>query len=296
MIGPIVKLDPWGLVPDKRVDSLNPMDIVTGLGLSLSEGARFLADFLIPYHIYRYRRLDKQDADPFWPNMQRKLPVGLIMVAANEASENIGVLSRVRNMLHGDDTVYNFAVKLDTVGEKLKKEAPEAYQELSAFLQQPDTTRSGIIAGASQHFGALGSLVAQRSTDTSSFDVKHWIAGEPVTVYVLGPPPGVAAFESINSVWYSCLLSSVLSRPSNQDKSTLVVLDINETFEMWPGISTALTMKNECQVWTIVSDLADLGAAFGGLENSVLSSFSVIQAFRPNNLSAAEWQHRKSWG
>jgi hypothetical protein len=35
-IGAVVKLDPWGLVPDKRVDSLNPMDIVTGLGLLTS--------------------------------------------------------------------------------------------------------------------------------------------------------------------------------------------------------------------------------------------------------------------
>lgn len=286
--GPIVKLDPWSLVPDRRVDSLNPLDIVTGLGLSMSEGARYLADFIVPYQAFRMRRLDRSPYDPFWTNMERKLLVGLILLAATEAPENKGVLSRIRSMLHGDDTVYNFALELDTIGRKLQADVPEAYQEIASFLQQVDTTRLGIIATVAQHFGAFGSLVAQRSTDSSSFDVKKWIVGDPMTVYVIGPPPGVSSFETIYNLWYSCLLSSVLTRPRNQERPTLFILDINENFEMWPGLLTALTQSTGCQVCAVVSDISYLSVVFCDLEESILSSFSSILATRPNNLSAAE--------
>jgi hypothetical protein len=287
MVGAVIKLDPWGQVPDERVGSLNPIDIVNALGFSLSEGARFLADLLIPYHTYQYRRRIKQATDPFWPNMERKLIVGLAILAMTEEKSSEGILTRIRGMLNGDDTVYNFAVKLDTVGKKLKETAPEAYDELSTFLQQVDHTRSGILAGANQHFGAFGSLVVQRSTDSSSFEVAQWIRGDPMTVYVIGPPAGISAFEAVYTLWNSCLLYPALARPQVQQRPTKILIDMTESFECWPGISTALSQNARCRCAAIVADASDVQIAFGDSANSILSSFSTIEAFRPKNAIAA---------
>jgi hypothetical protein len=258
--------------------------------MTLSEGARFLADFIVPYHVYLPRRMELETQDPFWPNMQRRLLLGLIILVTREAQKNEGVLSRIRTILNGDDVVYNLAVKLDTAkkGEPpVSSMDPEAYAELAAFLQLADGTRSGVIAGTNQHFGSFGNIVAQRATNTSSFDVTEWVRAENLTIYVIGPPAGVTAYDTIYRLWMGTLMTPLLQRPLTTDLGTLVVLDINEAFELWPGICTAITQKRGCQVWAIVSDIADVNWAFREFHPSVLNSFSVIQALKPRNYAAA---------
>ncbi len=304
-MGEVVKLDPWGLVPDKRGGSLNPIDIANGLGMSANDGARFLADMLVPYHVFEARRKDRMTRDPFWPNMERKLLVGLLLLAMSEAeNKSTGVFGRMRDILNGDDPVYNLAVALDKHNaakkahsatkagdEAFKGMDPEAYTELASFLQLPDVTRGGVIAGANQHMGAFGSSAVRRLTESSSFDVGKWIRGEPLTIYLIGPVAGVAAFDSVYRLWFGALLAPLLLRPITGDRPALVVIDVNEVFDLWPGVATAITQAATCRIWTIVSDLAEIDAAFGGLAPSVINSFAAIQAFRPKNYVAA---HRLS--
>lgn len=302
VMGDVIKLDPWGLVPDKRSGSLNPVDIANGLGMSANDGARFLADMLVPYHVYEARRKDRMTRDPFWPNMERKLMVGLLLLAMSEAeNKSTGVFARMRDILNGDDQVYNLAVALDkhnaakkahsatkATDEAFKGMDPEAYTELASFLQLPDVTRGGVIAGANQHLGAFGSSAVRRLTESSSFDVGKWIRGEPITIYLIGPVAGVAAFDSVYRLWFGALLAPLLLRPVTSDRPALVVIDVNEVFDVWPGVAAAITQAATCRIWTIVSDLAEIDAAFGGLAASVINSFAAIQAFRPKNYVAAE--------
>lgn len=283
-MGAVVKLDPWGVVPDQNLGSFNPIDILNGLGMSIAEGARFLTEFIIPYHFYLPRGMGMEAKDPFWPSMQRKLLIGLITLVTKEAQNNEAIFSRVKAILDGEDVVYDLAKKLDDAGKQMDK---EAYGEIAAFLQQADAARSGILGGVSAHFGAFGTVMARRATDSSSFDVGQWLRGENITIYIVGPPAGVTAYDVIYRLWLGSLLAAVLQRPVVDENRTLLVLDLNESFDLWPGSCTAIIHKRACQVWTIASSLTDLGWAFREYADSVLNSFSVIQALRPFNFKAA---------
>jgi type IV secretion system protein VirD4 len=280
----ILKLDPWSLAPDSKIGSLNPIDILLQIGLSINDSAKLLTELMIPYTEYRNRRRELLTTDPFWTNQQRKFLTALIHLAISESQNNEAILTKVRNILHEDDLIYNLAARMDTNGSSMDS---ELRQELAYFLQQPESTRAGIIAGVSQFFMALGSSKAQLSTNVSTIDTKKWVNNEAVTVYLIGPPAGISAFDSVYRAWLGSLLFPVLIRPRKEAKSILMVLDVDESFEQWHGMSAALTQGRNCRIWTIVSDLSDLDNAFEDASDAVLNSFSVIQALRPNNFAAA---------
>lgn len=284
-LGPVVKLDPWGMVPDGRIGSLNPYGLLLALGLSPNEAARQLADYLVPYTIYHYRRRESIIGwDPFWSNMQRKLLIGLIVLVASESQNNEAIFSRIRSILYGDDVTYNFAVKLDTKGKEMDS---EAYQELASFLSQAEGIRTSIIAGVSQHVAAFGSSLAQRATDSTSFDADSWVRGDPLSIYVIGPPAGITSFESVYRAWLGVLLAPVLRRPRNQRIRTLLVVDMSESFELTPGLVTAITAENSIESWLLAADLSDVQSAFGEAADAIINSMSVLQTLRPKNHVAA---------
>src|SRR5690606_31409427 len=84
--GPIIKLDPWGiLTPDsKSPDSLNPFDVYQSLGVPTGDSVRLISESFFPYRTYQYRRRERAITDPFWPEMQRKLLIGLFHLALSE--------------------------------------------------------------------------------------------------------------------------------------------------------------------------------------------------------------------
>ncbi len=281
----ILKLDPWNIAGDSITGSLNPVDIILQLGFSVNDTAKFITELMIPFTEYHYRRKEALTSDPFWVNQERKFLTALIHLAISESENNEGIFSKVHNILHEDDVVYNLAVRLDTKGKDMD---PELRKSLAFFLQQPDNTRSGILAGVSQFVMALSSSIAQLLTNTSSVDIKKWINGEPVTIYLIGPPAGIAAFDSIYRSWLGSLLLPILIKNPTKENPVLLVFDIDETFEQWNGIVNAMTMGRNIQVWVIVSDISDIERAFRDNPNSVLHSFSVIQTFRANNFSAID--------
>lgn len=284
-IGEVLKLDPWSIIPDGRIGSLNPLDVILKLGLPPNDAARFLAELFMPYTEYNARRRELITSEPFWLNMGRKFMLGLILLSISESANNEAILTKVRNILHEDDLVYYLASKLDTKGKEMEQELK---QELAFFLQQADNTRTGIAATVSQFVMALGSSMAQRLTDTTSIDIERWLKGEPISVYLIGPPAGIASFDAIYRAWVGSLLLPVLMRPATDERSLLMVLDIDETFDLWNGISNAYTQGRNCQVWTIASDISDLENCYKQSFKTILNSVNVIQTYKPNNYLSAD--------
>jgi type IV secretion system protein VirD4 len=279
-LGAVLKLDPWSLVPDAVNGSLNPIDVLIASGLSPNEAARYLSELFIPFTEHVGHRRELLTSEPYWLNMGRKLMLGLLLLAIKESDNNQAILTRVRNILHEDDIVYNLAVKLDTTGKEMD---PELRQELAFFLQQADNSRSSITSMVSQFLMALGNTMAQRLTDTTSISIESWIKGDPISIYLIGPPAGIAAFDSIYRGWLGSLLLPISMQQFSPDKSYLLVFDIDETFEVWNGVSNIITHNRNCQSWVIASDITELENRFKNSFKSMLNSFSIIQACKPNN-------------
>lgn len=216
--------------------------------------------------------------------MQHKLLVGLLLLTANESQGQDAVFSRVRSMVDGKDPILTIAKKLDELGDGIDK---EAYQELANFLERADLTRDGILASVSQFFSAFGNLAAQRSTDSTSFDVQHWLSGGAMTIYVLGPPAGVAAFDVIYRLWLGTLVTTLARRQAITPGKALVVADLNESFELPAGLVATVTNNRSVSTWLVASDLSEIDSAFGSAAETVLSSMRIIQILRPRNHRSA---------
>ncbi len=277
--GPVAKLDPQSLITDTRADGLNPADVLDLAGMSDIDSALLLADLLAPHDRYYRRELQVANADPYWPNMQRKLILGLLLMEMGESGSNDGLFSRVRDIICKDDVVYDLAVRLDT-----KKDMhPVARQEIAAFLQCADNTRSSILSGVSQYFTALSSPVVQRSIDTSTIDIKSWFSGNASSIYIVGPAPGLPSFDVAFHLWLGTIFHVMVRRSIRPATKPLVVVDINEATDTWPGLVSVLTHGGDCLIWLQVPSLDDLSAKFQNTTSAVINNCGLIQAIRPNN-------------
>lgn len=294
--GPIVKLDPWSiLTPDSRgSDGLNPFDIYQSLGVSTNDSIRLISESFFPYRTYQYRKRERSISDPFWPEMQRKLLIGLFHAASAEEEGTANILPRVAKFVHSDDIVYNLAKKLDesSAAQKAGKQEgiidPEGYREIAAFLQQADNTRSGILAGVSHALGPFLSPRAEKAVEKTTFDVERWLRGDPMTIYVVGSSLGVSALDSMFNTWMSALQSALLQGTPRSDRSSLIVIDIHESFSIWPGLISALCHRSDIQGWILSSDRSEIDWAFEEFSEQVINSVGIFQIFRPRNWNSAK--------
>ena len=129
----VIRLDPFRLIqPD--TDGLNPLDIFQLSGADIDTDTQSLARILSSGKGF--------SRDPFWELSANGLNSGVLgYIVSCEPSEK-RTLGRLIEIVYGEDPVYGLAVVLDTMKAKMPK---MAYQEIAAFLQQPETDSPGIL-------------------------------------------------------------------------------------------------------------------------------------------------------
>lgn len=268
----VVVLDPFGLVTDRTRpgDSLNPFDLFHLPGADPESDAEMLAAQFSVDHSF--------STDRYWDDTGKGLAAGLIAHLATGGAEDERNPSALRKLLYMDDLDYNIATWLD----KGEVKNPLARDEFVAYLSAPsDKTRPCIRTTACTYMKCLGSELVSRAMETSSFDLRAMMDGQPMTVYLVIPPEKLESHRAVLRAWVATLLTAVLRRKQLPELRTLFVVDEAAQLGEMPLLRTAMTLLRGygLQCWTFWQDLGQLRTLYPNDWTTMVSNSAAMQAF-----------------
>jgi type IV secretion system protein VirD4 len=273
-------IDPFQVISDET-DSLNPMDAFGIPGVDPSALAMDIAKQLSGG--------GKISKDPFWDIRGHDLSAGVIAAISATKEPHERNLISARRLLKTDDSTYNLAVLLDTMGGKIP---PFAYEEISNYLQTVEITRSGIHATACSYFSVIASIAAQRTVAKSTIDLDAVRRGDPMTIYLVVPPAKLASHAPLFRLWTAALMSAVLSRDGALPKHrTLFAIDECAQLGDFGMLAMVYTLARSygMRVWSFFQDLAQIKRMLPEEWPTVLTNAAALQVFGvPNHLMASD--------
>lgn len=278
-------IDPFGLVTEES-DSLNPMDAFDIPGVDVSGVAADIARQLSGGKLAL--------RDPFWDVRGHDLSAALIAAvnALHKEEPEKRTLAEVRRMLKSDDVTYNLAVVLDSWGGKIGR---FAYEEIANFLQTVEVTRSGIHATACSYYSIIASDAAQRTILSSTIDLAAVRRGDPMTIYMVVPPPKLRSHAALFRLWTAILMAAVLSRTDElPEHRTLFAIDETAALDQFEMLAMIYTMARAygMRVWTFFQDAEQIQKMLPDAWRTLMANSAAIQVFGvPNHLAGKELSH-----
>jgi type IV secretion system protein VirD4 len=188
-----------------------------------------------------------------------------------------------------DDTVYNLAVILDTQGKTMNR---MAHDEIAAFLQTADVTRSGMLATALAYIKPFLSQRMSAALSNSTFDIRDVVSGAPLTIYMVLPPDKLTSHKALLKMWVGTLLKALTSRQHIPPQRTLMLLDECAQLGHFPYLETTMTLcaGYGVQCWTFWQDMAQLRSCYPDSWQTILNNCGALQTFGIRNRHmAAQW-------
>lgn len=277
LLGPVLRLDPYGKTTN-RPDALNPFDLVRHTSMGIPEAALLLTDLLAPPTFTK---------DPFWDNRATSLIAGLVAyILACEPPERCHP-GTLRDLLTGNDPVYQIAVLLDT---KKKEMGTFAYQELAQFLNLAEReTRPSVLATATQHLTLFGDDSVAEAVCTTTVDLDAVRRGTPMTIYLVLPVDKLRSHGRLLRLWVATLLRVLMARTRRPETPTLFLLDEAAQIGRLGDLVTAMTLLRGygVRVWSFWQDLQQLKRLYPNEWQTLLTNARTLQIF------GAHWLFRK---
>jgi len=262
---------------DGQPGSLNPLDLVARSGADPATIARGFAAELI--------ERGAGERDRFWNDWAETMIAGAVAwLFADRPSEERRV-SALFDLFASEDVDYNLAVHLDE--KHVTNRAAKA--AFASYLQLPDTgTRPSVLGSVQTHLRLFDSDLVRRLTDTSSIDIEAFIAGEPMSIYIVVPPLRLAAYAPLLRLWLSGLILAVTQRKSPPKERTLLLCDEIGNLGRLDTLVTAATLLRSWGVtlWTFWQNVAQL-QIYGSQANTLVDNAGVIQIFGARNYRMA---------
>lgn len=273
----VVCLDPFG-VTGATSDSLNPLDIFQLTGADLESDAQALAEMLSSGSF--------SNKEPFWDIYGRALHSGVIAALPTDKPDE-RTMNQVVERLQNDDVVYNLAVFIDTMGKSMNE---MGRREIAGVLSMPDVTRGGVLATAQSFIKALMSPAVQRTLVSSSFSLQDLVDGRPMSIYLVIPPDRMISHRPLLRLWIGTLMKAILSRRTQPELKTLLLIDEAAQLGNFPLLETLITLAAGYGVWvhTIWQDLSQLRGNFPQTWETILNNCAVVQTFGIQNRRMAE--------
>lgn len=269
----VVTLDPFGLVTACS-DGLNPFDLFSLPGVDVDTEAETLAALLTAGNVSTRER--------FWDIHGSGLLAGIIAhVASGEPPERRHILT-VRDLLMGDDPIYQLAALMDSG----KVVSPLAKREIASFLNQAERdTRPSVLATTTSYLKPLGSNQIGPTVCRSAFRLEQLIAGEPLTIYVVCPLDKLGSHKGLIRLLIGTLLAAVLRRRSAPELRTLFLLDECAQLGKFELLKPAVTLCRGfgLQCWMLFQSLWQLKDTYPEEWRSFLDNVAVVQAFGFSN-------------
>jgi len=260
-------------------DSLNPLDLVARQGGEPAVTARsFAAEFI---------ERGAQERDRFWNDFSENLLTGGVAWLIADRPENERRISSLFDLFNSDDVAYSLAVKLDQ--KEVRNRA--AYAAFASFLQLPEReTRPSVLGTLQTHLRLFDSDLVRRLTDTTTFDLDAFVAGKPMSLYIIVPPLRLSAYKSLLRAWLSGLMLALTQRTTAPRERTLMLCDEIGNLGRLDALLTAATLLRSwgLTLWTFWQNAAQLPAIYGSQANTLVDNAGVLQAFGAKNRRMAQ--------
>jgi type IV secretion system protein VirD4 len=258
--------------------SLNPLDLAARCGTDPAATGRSFAAELIE------RGADERDR--FWNDWSETM-IGAAtawLLADRPAEERR--LSSLFDLFTDDDVTYRLAVMLD------KKEVPNraARAAFASFLQLPDqNTRPSVLGTVQSHLRLFDSDLTRRLTDTTTMDIDGFLAGKPMSLYIIVPPFRLSAYRPLLRLWLSGLILLLTQRKCPPKERTLMLCDEIGNLGRLDALlmATTLLRAGGLTVWSFWQNAAQL-QLYGPQANTLIDNAGVIQIFGIRNYRMAQ--------
>lgn len=269
-------LDPFHVLSD-RTDTFNPLDLVAREADARVEDAAEAATTIVG---------DRSTREPFWDNWAVSLIGAMISaVITIDPDANLG---RVWKNFHSDDTIYNVAVMLDTVGSKLDE---VAQGHLAAFLQLPEKeTRPSVLGTVQQHIRLFGNPLVKAAMGTTSFDLAALRDGRPLTIYLVVPPNKIRSHAPMLRLWLWGILTAMVKRPTNPVLPTLFLIDEFAHIGAFPLLEDCVTLMRGYGVRLVLflQHVEQLAKLYPRSVNTIVGNCAAVAAFGISNAAMAK--------
>jgi type IV secretion system protein VirD4 len=228
--------------------SLNPLDLVVRRGSDPTALGRSFAAELMERGSER---------DRFWNDFSESMIAGTIAWLLEDCPPEDRRISKLFDLFNDDDVVYSLAVLLDL--KKVSNRAARA--AITSFLQLPEReTRPSVLGTIQTHLRLFDSDLVRRLTDTTTIDLDAFIAGEPMSLYIIVPPFRLSAYAPLLRTWLSGLILSMTQRAAKPKERTLMLCDEIGNLGRIDALLTATTLMRSwgLTIWTFWQNTAQL--------------------------------------
>jgi type IV secretion system protein VirD4 len=258
--------------------SLNPLDLTMRCGTDPAATARSFAAELIE------RQGDERDR--FWNDWSETMIAGATAWLLADRPEEERRLSGLFDLFTQDDVVYRLAVLLDE--KKVVNRAAKA--AFVSFLQLPEqNTRPSVLGTVQSHLRLFDSDLTRRLTDTTTMDIDGFLAGKPMSLYIIVPPYRLSAYRPLLRMWLSGLILLLTQRRNPPEERTLMLCDEIGNLGKLEALlmATTLLAAGGLTVWSFWQNAAQL-QIYGAQANTLIDNAGVIQIFGIRNYRMAQ--------
>ena len=258
--------------------SLNPLDLAARCGTDPAATGRSFAAELIE------RGVDERDR--FWGDWSETMVGGATawLLADRPAEERR--LSSLFDLFTDDDVTYRLAVMLDQ--KQVKNRAAKA--AFASFLQLSEReTRPSVLGSVQTHLRLFDSDLTRRLTDTTTMDLDGFLAGKPMSLYIIVPPFRLSAYRPLLRLWLSGLLLLLTQRRHPPKERTLMLCDEIGNLGRIEALLMATTLLSGggLTVWGFWQNTAQL-QIYGSQASTLIDNAGVIQIFGIQNYRMAQ--------
>jgi type IV secretion system protein VirD4 len=258
--------------------ALNPLDLAARCGTDPAATARSFAAELIE------RGVDERDR--FWNDWSETMIAGGTAWLLSDCPPEERRLSSLFDLFTCDDVTYRLAVMLDQ--KKVPNRAARA--AFASFLQLADqNTRPSVLGSVQSHLRLFDSDLTRRLTDTTTMDIDGFVAGKPMSLYIIVPPFRLCAYRPLLRMWLSGLLLLLTQRRHPPKERTLMLCDEIGNLGRLEALlmATTLLAGGGLTVWSFWQNAAQL-QIYGSQANTLLDNAGVIQIFGIQNYRMAQ--------
>jgi type IV secretion system protein VirD4 len=258
--------------------SLNPLDLAARCGTEPASTARSFAAELIE------RGVDERER--FWNDWGETMIAGATAWLLADQPPGERRLSRLFDLFTADDVDYQLAVMLD------KKEVSNraAKAAITAYLQLSDReTRPSVLGTVQTHLRLFDSDVIRKATDTTTMDLDAFVAGKPMSLYLIVPPFKLNAYRPLLRLWLTGLILLLTQRKQRPQERTLMLCDEVGNLGRIDALLTAATLLRSwgLTLWSFWQNAGQL-QIYGAQANTLTDNAGVIQIFGVRNYRMAK--------
>jgi type IV secretion system protein VirD4 len=181
---------------------------------------------------------------------------------------------------------YQLAVMLD------KKEVSNraAKAAITAYLRLSDReTRPSVLGTVQTHLRLFDSDVIRKATDPTTMDLDAFVAGKPMSLYLIVPPFKLNAYRPLLRLWLTGLILLLTQRKQRPQERTLMPCDEVGNLGRIDALLTAATLLRSwgLTLWSFWQNAGQL-QIYGAQANTLTDNAGVIQIFGVRNYRMAK--------